>query len=135
MLYSSNCSCSIQTSINTEKCNSDYYKDASTIKFYKSSSWRMLRTFVITNCHGIDLYSYYTHGIIECGRTVHHIVPINECWGKRYELGNLIYLTESNHQLIHNEMNKSNECRVNIQNKLRKYLFDFSKGVGGVIEF
>lgn len=70
-------------------------------KFYLSSDWHRARNKCISNCYGIDLYSYYVLHRIEYGQTVHHIVPLIDDYSQRISQQNLIYLTESNHRLIH----------------------------------
>lgn len=74
--------------------------------FYQTQQWEKARDVCITRCYGLDLYSFYALGIIEYGQTVHHIVPIIDDYSKRLDINNLIYLTESNHRIIH-EMYKS----------------------------
>lgn len=69
-------------------------------------------------------------GIIEHGEVVHHIVPLVDDFGKRFDYNNLIYLTESNHRKIHNIMRKSIEDKVYIQNVLRECMDKFLAGRG-----
>ena len=72
--------------------------------FYKSRSWNRARDTAIDFYGGLDIYSLYILGRMEYGQTVHHIIPLKECWERRTDVSNLIYLTESNHQTIHNIM-------------------------------
>lgn len=69
--------------------------------FYKTGDWIKARAKCIQDCCGLDLYSLYVHGVIEYGFTVHHIEPINITPELRLTQSNLIYLTESNHQIVH----------------------------------
>ena len=66
--------------------------------FYKSA---------IVFYFGMDIYEYYTTGRIAEGYTAHHIVELKEDWSKALDVNNIIYLTESNHQLIHEKYKKS----------------------------
>lgn len=83
-------------------------------KFYLSSEWQKARNKCISNCYGIDLYSYYVLRKIEYGQTVHHIVPILDDYSQRLSQENLIYLTESNHRLIHTlyQSEYNNTCKL-----------------------
>ena len=123
--YSAKCSC-----FNKYKTNSDDYKLDVHKKFYKSKEWQRLANRVKTRYNHIDIYSYYTMGIIEHGEVVHHIVPLVDDFGKRFDYNNLIYLTESNHRKIHNIMRKSIEDKVYIQNVLRECMDKFLAGRG-----
>ena len=84
------------------KFNSERNKDKVTADFYKSSEWLKARKICIEQCCGLDLYSLYQNDIIEYGQTVHHIETVEVSPKLRLEQSNLIYLTESNHQIIHN---------------------------------
>ena len=74
--------------------------------FYYTPEWHRARTECIRLCCGLDLYSLYVNGAIEYGYTVHHIEPINKRPDLRLTQSNLIYLTESNHKLIHSMYEK-----------------------------
>lgn len=81
-----------------------YTKDDKYKLFYKSRSWNRARDIAIDFYGGLDIYSLYILGRMEYGQTVHHVIPLKECWERRTDVSNLIYLTESNHQIIHNIM-------------------------------
>lgn len=81
-----------------------YTKDDKYKLFYKSRSWNRARDIAIDFYGGLDIYSLYVLGRMEYGQTMHHIIPLKECWERRTDVSNLIYLTESNHQIIHNIM-------------------------------
>ena len=95
--YGSKCTCSSKRYKDEDR----YYQDSKSKKFYKSQMWQKAREQAIAATYGLDIYSLFEHGIIEYGTTVHHIIPICEDWSKRDDINNLIYLTDSNHQLIH----------------------------------
>ena len=78
--------------------NKSYAKD----DFYQSSEWLKVRRKCIELCCGLDLYSLYCNNTIEFGYTVHHIEPVEVSPQLRLEQSNLIYLSESSHQIVHN---------------------------------
>ena len=69
--------------------------------FYKSPEWLKVRRQCIELCCGLDLYSLYCNNTIEYGYTVHHIEPVNVSPQLKLEQSNLIYLSESSHQIVH----------------------------------
>lgn len=81
-------------------------------QFYKTKEWLMIRDKAISFYDGLDIYSYYKLHLIEYGRTMHHIVEMKEDWAKRLDLDNLIFLTESNHRIIHKRMQEENKEMV-----------------------
>lgn len=88
-------------------------------KFYSSAEWKKLRQQAIDYYFALDIYSYYKNNLIEFGETVHHIIPIREDFDKRNDIKNLIFLTESNHQRIHELMKKSEAEKIKILNELK----------------
>lgn len=79
----------------------DRCKSPEIVAFYRSAEWRRAKQSAIYRCNGLDLYSLYQLGLLEHGFIVHHIVPLEDCWDLRLAPSNLIYLTASNHQKIH----------------------------------
>ena len=94
-----NCACQKRRYTEDKHTKDDKYK-----LFYKSKLWIKARANAIDFYDGVDIYSLYILNCLEYGHTVHHIIPLKECWQRRADLTNLIYLTESNHQTIHNIM-------------------------------
>ena len=82
----------------------DQAKDKEIKGFYSSRSWQVVRQKAIGRYSQLDLISYFEDNQIVYGETVHHIIPIKEDWTKRYELDNLIYITEQHHQQLHEAM-------------------------------
>lgn len=68
--------------------------------FYKSKDWLSVREYILVSYNGIDIYEYYTTGIIRPARVVHHIIEIEEDWGRRLDLYNLFPTTTDNHNKI-----------------------------------
>ncbi len=91
------CECSEKLKADEKRDYTNYHSDS----FYGSTDWQRAREQCKTLCCGLDLYSLYVKGVIEYGSTVHHIVPIDVDRKLRLTQSNLIYLTESNHRLIH----------------------------------
>ena len=80
--------------------------------FYNSDSWKRIRELAIQDTLAIDVIDYYKLGIIRQGERVHHIIELNEDFNKRLDRNNLIYLTERNHRIVHNEYNKGNKIKM-----------------------
>lgn len=80
-------------------------------RFYQTAAWEKARERCIAECCGLDIYSLFANNRIEYGRTVHHIVPIIDDYSLRLSPDNLIYLTESNHRIIH-ELYKTDYSRA-----------------------
>lgn len=109
----------------------EYDKDKSITrekKFYSSGSWEKIKDSVKRRFNGIDIYSYYVLLKTEYGQTVHHIEPIKNNWERRLDVDNLIYLTESNHRLLHNRMENGEYCEVigELNALVAKYKKDFN---------
>lgn len=100
--------------------------------FYKSKSWHQSRDISIDFYGGLDIYSLYVFGRMEYGQTVHHIIPLKDCWERRTDITNLIYLTESNHQAIHNIMAQGEKQKQEIISLLfsfvERYREEMSQG-------
>lgn len=108
-----------------------YKQDNREKKFYSSVAWQRVRERAISRYNGLDIYSYYVYNRLESGQTVHHIEPVKECWEKRFDIDNLIYLTEENHQQIHKQMRESekkNKEVISLLNELvRKFYQEFKE--------
>lgn len=104
-----------------------YTRDKTTSVFYHTKDWEKVRKQARAYYNGLDIYSYYILGKIEYGQTVHHITPLKDNWKKRFDLDNLIYLTESNHQLLHKAMRegKYKETIELLQSLTKKYKKEF----------
>jgi 5-methylcytosine-specific restriction endonuclease McrA len=80
--------------------------------FYRSVAWIRVRDGTMAYYFGIDLFEYYTSGLIIEADTLHHIFPLKEDWGKRLDINNLFPLTEKSHQFIHNEYRNGNKLQM-----------------------
>ena len=121
------------------KCSKKRYKhekiyiDDKIESFYLSKEWRKKREYMIDVYHQLDIYDLYINDVISYGRIMHHIVPLKDDWNKRLEDTNLIYLTDSNHQALHDLMRKSEEDKKRVVSILRDLVLRFRKemGIGG----
>jgi len=99
--------------------------------FYSSTIWDKARDVVIDSTYGIDIVEFYRTGKIVEGYTVHHIIELDEDWNKRLDIDNLIYLSESNHQHIHNLYKKNSKTKDNTIRGLMELKARFIKEFGG----
>lgn len=88
--------------------------------FYNSSSWKRVSKSVIESFCYIDILEYYRTGNLVQGEAVHHIIELEEDWNSRFDIFNLIYLTEKNHRRVHVEYDKGKKEK----DVMQKILFD-----------
>ena len=89
---------------------------------YHSTLWRRLCAEVKEHYSHMDIYSWYVRGKIEVGAIVHHVIPIKDDYDKRFDIGNLIYLTYENHTLIHQSYSQSSERKIQMQQELTRLI-------------
>lgn len=129
------CPCIIEIETKRKKAKDKAYdeniRDKKATAFYLSVEWEIVRERAIAHYTGVDIYSYYILNKIEYGHTVHHIIPLKDCWEKRTDKDNLIYLAESNHQLLHKAMRegKYNETIELLQGLVKKFEQEFGDGI------
>lgn len=75
-------------------------------QFYNSKHWEYARDKCIADCLGIDIILYYKTGQIIIGDKVHHIIPIDKDWNKRFDTDLMICLSEKSHRKVHAEYDK-----------------------------
>lgn len=85
---------------------------------YHSTLWKRLCSEAKEHYSHMDIYSWYVLGKIEVGSIVHHVIPIKDDYEKRFDIGNLIYLTYENHILIHQIYSQSTERKAQMQKEL-----------------
>ncbi|MGL4571804.1 MAG: HNH endonuclease [Clostridium sp.] len=91
----------------------------------------MTRETAIRDTLGVDVIDYYRLGKINQGERVHHIKELNEDYDKRFDVDNLIYLTEKNHRIVHREYNKGNKASMQELLLSLKLKFQEKFGLGG----
>ncbi len=77
-------------------------KDAA--DFYNSGEWEAVRSEVMRKYKGMDLYEYYVNKQIIYADTAHHVVELTEDWSRRFDISNLIPLSQKmqgNHSMMH----------------------------------
>ena len=124
MALTKQCRCGVKISIQDTCCSKcvSYYvskrkeqykmydatkRDKKAASFYCSKEWLTLRPVIFSKTNYIDIYLYYTKGIISQADTIHHIVEIKEDWSRRLDITNLIPLTEKSHRTIHKLYNSN----------------------------
>lgn len=98
--------------------------------FYGSGDWDDIRQYTIVQRYGIDVLEYYRTGLVTQGRTVHHIVCLEDDWSKRLTASNLVYLTESNHKRVHAQYDKGIKDKEKMQSILFNLLDKFDNEFG-----
>lgn len=76
-----------------------YARDSKTKDFYDSKEWENQRKRILEE-DGIDVYLYMTSGEVKAADTVHHILPLRECWERRLDPDNLMSLRHDTHSHI-----------------------------------
>ena len=122
--YCNECEQENKNSIKQYKAR-NYERDYKYNRYYSSGEWDKARAIVKSKQRGLDLYSYYVDKKIEYADTYHHIIPVKDDYDKRNNMDNIIGLTYSNHQLIHNEYDKSEGHKKVMQDKLLKFVSEW----------
>ena len=69
-------------------------------EFYNSSEWKNLRNQKFYDADGLcELCK--KNGVVTQGEEVHHIIPIEKDWNKRFDYKNLILLCSDCHNAQH----------------------------------
>ena len=98
------CSCRMQA----------YLQDSDKYEFYHSTEWKRLAQAVKVRDGGVDRYAWQVHHVYQHGRTVHHIIPIEDDWSKRFDMNNLILVSDSSHGEIHARLKAGGESREQV---------------------
>lgn len=65
--------------------------------FYRHNSWLTVRKSVLERDNYIDHYELIDNDRISPENTVHHIIPLRECWDFRSNIRNFEVISRSNH--------------------------------------
>ena len=97
--------------------------------FYNTKSWDTIRELGKGKTYYIDVYEYYSNGVILQGETVHHIVCVKDDggWEHRLDTNNVIYLTYESHAMVHAKYNKSAKDKTSMQRILFNLIDKFKK--------
>ena len=101
-----------------------YVKDKDKYDFYHSPEWAKLVQAVRARDGGIDRYAWLAHRAYVPGRTVHHIIPIEEDWDKRFDPDNLILVSDSSHGEIHAALKAGGKQRAQAISDCRRAIAD-----------
>lgn len=105
-------------------------KGQKTNPFYFSKQWIDKREYIKQKCFGLDVYDFVINQKITYGLIVHHIIPFNHNERLKLSDSNLIFLSDSNHKLIHKKMGKNYSKTVKeVQNVLKEFEKMFKQGV------
>ncbi|WP_432408628.1 HNH endonuclease [Wukongibacter sp. M2B1] len=85
---------------------------------YKDKRWTKLTDQCKQRFKGLDIYSYFILGKLEYGNISHHIETVKDCEARRYDIDNLIYLSNVNHGYIHRQYDRSEKDKKNMQELL-----------------
>lgn len=116
-----------------EKSNRKRYKrykdnrtDIKEQQFYNSSEWKSKREYILGKYSYIDIYAYYTEGVIIPADTIHHIVELKDNWDKRLDSFNLLCCSKESHQEIHKKY-KDNKSKIikELNEMLEKFREEF----------
>lgn len=81
-------------------------------KEYHSQRWKDLRTYVMSQYNGIDIYMLYKYGKVVPADTVHHIMPTCDSPGLFYSSDNLMPVSRQGHAEIHDRYKQENQEAV-----------------------
>ena len=115
-------------------CNSNrhreydrFNRDEKAKQFYHSKEWRRLTALCKSKCNGLDLYELYENNKIVKGELSHHIIPVEDDAGKKFDIDNLIYVSQKTHNFIHSVYARSKKEKKALQTKLFNYLLKIKK--------
>ena len=96
-----------------------FRRDKKAKAFYHSREWVRLANSIKVSRGGYDEYAYAVkHKLITDKLCVHHIVELSEDWSLRLAPDNLIVVSESSHNEIHNAYRTGGEAKREMQNTL-----------------
>lgn len=109
-----------------------FRRDKKAAAFYVSADWRRARAAALRLYDGMDIYAYYVQHRIMIADMVHHIVEIDEDWEKRFDMTNLIPLSNSNHGIISALYEKDEATKKDTQEQLWGIIAGHWKDGGGI---
>lgn len=105
-----------------------YRRDKRKAAFYVSAEWRKARAAAIAAFDGVDIYAFYILHKVVAADMVHHIIPIDDDWSKRFDLDNLIPLSSSSHNTIESLYDKDDVTKRATQRLLRDLMARHAAG-------
>lgn len=111
-----------------------FRRNKRTAAFYVSVDWRKVRADVLRLYDGLDIYACYIQHKIVTADMVHHIIPIEEDWSKRFDKTNLLPLSSANHGVIEALYDKNEVSKRDAQKLLRELIDIHWKEDGGILK-
>lgn len=102
--------------------------------FYVSADWRKVRADVLRLYDGLDIYAYYIQYKIVMADMVHHIIPIEADWSKRFDKTNLLPLSRGNHGVVEALYDKNDVSKRDTQKLLCELVDIHWKEHGGILK-
>lgn len=102
------------------------YRNSNTAKFYHSNKWVQLSNRIKINA-GELCQLCLSNFKITSGNLTHHIIALNDCWGKRLDPLNCIYVCNKCHKSIHIEYEKDEEAKKQMQSLLSDLVLQLNK--------
>ena len=99
-------------------------------QFYNSKAWEGFRANQEAAQLGVDIFEYYTTGIVITAEQYHHIEEVTEAWHRRLDRDNVIGLSEANHRRIHKEYDRGYMAKKKMQRTLYDMLQRFRREFG-----
>lgn len=99
-----------------------YSRNKVSSEFYDSVNWKRMREYIKNKYDGIDVYAYVLFGQVEQATLVHHIVEIEDDKSQALVERNLIPVSISSHNLIHQAYNESEASKRAMQATLYECL-------------
>lgn len=99
-------------------------------QFYNSKAWEGFRANQEAVQFGVDIFEYYTTGIVITAEQYHHIEEVTEAWHRRLDRDNVIGLSEANHRRIHKEYDRGYMAKKKMQRTLCDMLQRFRREFG-----
>lgn len=107
------------------------YRDEIKNDFYHSAAWKKVAAAVKARANGLDEY-LLSQGCLEQGTIAHHIFPIDESADLKLSMENLIFVSASTHNYVHEEYRKSQQNKKAIQARLKAIVDNQHKNQQGV---
>lgn len=98
------------------------YRNKEADRFYHSKRWIDTRNRVMDIYDSIDVFLFVTEHKIVIADVVHHIVPLSDDKTLALVESNLIPVSSSTHNMIHNAYDKDDETKKEMQEKLREVM-------------
>lgn len=99
-----------------------YSRNKISSEFYDSVNWKRMREYIMNKFDGLDVYAYVLYGQIEKATLVHHIVELSDDKSQALVERNLIPVSVSSHNLIHQAYNESEASKQAMQTTLYECL-------------